>query len=72
MENCFRQKRLLFWQNRYEKVVSQGKRNDILQEIAVLNGSDMKDTCGHDVHKLKNRDAVGKDYGMTGRNIAGI
>ena len=55
---------------RYEKVVSQGKRNDILQEIAVLNGSDMKDTCGHDVHKLKNRDAVGKDYGMTGRNIA--
>lgn len=53
---------------RYEKVISQGKRNDILQEIAMLNGSDM--TCGHDVHKLKNRDAVGKDYGMTGRNIA--
>lgn len=55
---------------RYEKVVSQGKRNDILQEITRLNGSDMEDTCGHDVHKLKNRDAVGKDYGMTGRNIA--
>lgn len=55
---------------RYEKVVSQGKRNDILQEIAMLNGSEMKDTCGHDVHKLKNRDVVGKDYGMTGRNIA--
>ncbi len=55
---------------RYEKVVSQGKRNDILQEITRLNGSDMEDTCGHDVHKLKNRDVVGKDYGMTGRNIA--
>lgn len=55
---------------RYEKVISQGKRNDILQEIAMLNGSDMEDTCGHDVHKLKNRDAVGKEYGMTGRNIA--
>lgn len=55
---------------RYEKVISQGKRNDILQEIARLNGSDMEDTCGHDVHKLKNRDAVGKEYGMTGRNIA--
>ena len=55
---------------RYEKVISQGKRNDILQEIAMLNGSDMEDTCGHHVHKLKNRDAVGKDYGMTGRNIA--
>ena len=55
---------------RYEKVISQGKRNDILQEIARLNDSDMEETCGHDVHKLKNRDAVGKEYGMTGRNIA--
>lgn len=55
---------------RYEKVISQGKRNDILQEITRLNDSDMEETCGHDVHKLKNRDAVGKEYGMTGRNIA--
>lgn len=55
---------------RYEKVIGQGKRNDILQEIARLNGSDMEETCGHDVHKLKNRDVVGKEYGMTGRNIA--
>lgn len=55
---------------RYEKVISQGKRNDILQEIARLNGSDIEETCGHDVHKMKNRDAVGKEYGMTGRNIA--
>lgn len=55
---------------RYEKVISQGKRNDILQEIAKLNGSDAKETCGHDVHRLKSRDAIGKEYGMTGRNIA--
>lgn len=55
---------------RYEKVVSQGKRNDILQEIARLNGSDTEAACGHDVHKLKNRDVIGKEYGMTGRNIA--
>lgn len=55
---------------RYEKVISQGKRNDILQEIAKLNGSDVKETCGHDVHRLKSRDAIGKEYGMTGRNIA--
>lgn len=54
---------------RYEKVISQGKRNDILQEITRLNGSEMGETCGHDVHRLKNRDAVGKEYGMTGRNI---
>lgn len=55
---------------RYEKVSNQGKRNDILEEIARLNGSDMPETCGHDVHKLKSRDAIGEEYGMTGRNIA--
>ena len=54
---------------RYEKVSSQGKRNDILQEIAKLNEADTE-TCGHDVHRLKSRDAVGEEYGMTGRNIA--
>ena len=55
---------------RYEKVMCQGKRNDILEEIARLNGVDASDTCGHDVHKSKNRDSIGEDYGMTGRNIA--
>lgn len=55
---------------RYEKVSNQGKRNDILEEIAGLNSTDMAETCGHDVHRLKSRDAVGDEYGMTGRNIA--
>lgn len=55
---------------RYEKVSNQGKRNDILEEIARLNGADMEGTCGHDVHKLKSREAIGEEYGMTGRNIA--
>ena len=55
---------------RYEKVMCQGKRNDILEEIVRLNGVDASDTCGHDVHKSKNRDSIGEDYGMTGRNIA--
>lgn len=55
---------------RYEKVSSQGKRNDILEEIARLNSTDMADPCGHDVHRLKSRDTVGEEYGMTGRNIA--
>lgn len=54
---------------RYEKVSNQGKRNDILEEIAKLNGADTE-TCGHDVHRLKSRDAIGEEYGMTGRNIA--
>ena len=55
---------------RYEKVMCQGRRNDILKEIAMLNGVDAPETCGHDVHKSKSRDAIGEDYGMTGRNIA--
>ena len=55
---------------RYEKISCQGKRNDIIEEIARLNGVDVPDTCGHDVHKSKSRDSIGEDYGMTGRNIA--
>ncbi len=51
---------------RYEKISSQGKRNDIRQEIEAL-----EKTCGHDVHKLqKSRDGLGEEYGMSGRNIA--
>lgn len=51
---------------RYEKISSQGKRNDIRQEIKVL-----EETCGHDVHKSqKSHDGLGEEYGMTGRNIA--
>lgn len=54
---------------RYEKISSQGKRNDILREIAALE--DMSGTCGHDVHKSqRSRDGLGDEYGMTGRNIA--
>ena len=53
-----------------EKVSSQGRRNDILEEIARLNGQDTAGTCGHDVHRLKSRDTIGEEYGMTGRNIA--
>lgn len=52
---------------RYEKVVCQGKRNDILLEIARLEGKEI--SCGHDVHK-KTRDSIGEEYGMVGRNAA--
>ena len=63
---------------RYEKISSQGKRNDIRQEIEDLEkncGHDVhksrQRTCGHDVHKSqKSRDGLGEEYGMTGRNIA--
>lgn len=30
---------------------------------------EVSDTCGHDVHKFRSRDAIGEAYGMTGRNI---
>ncbi|NSL04159.1 ParB N-terminal domain-containing protein [Blautia glucerasea] len=51
---------------RYEKISCQGRRNDIMHEIEML-----EETCGHDVHKSqKSRDGLGKEYGMTGRNIA--
>ena len=54
---------------RYEKISSQGKRNDIRQEIEALEetcGHDVhksrQRTCGHDVHKLqKSRDGLGKE-----------
>ena len=49
---------------RYEKVISQGKRNDILHEIEEIG------TCGHDVHKSRSRGGIGEEYGRTGRNIA--
>lgn len=55
---------------RYEKISCQGRRNDIRREIEILNGKKPAETCGHDVHKLKNRDSIGEEYGMTGRNIA--
>lgn len=52
---------------RYEKVICQGKRND----IAKISGVEpSKETCGHDVHKSRTREDIGKDYGMTGRNMA--
>ena len=55
---------------RYEIVMCQGKSNDILEEIARLNGTDTSDSCGHDVHKLKNRDGLGEEYGLSGRSVA--
>ena len=57
---------------RYEKVICQGRRNDILNDIANISGVEpSKETCGHDVHKSgKSRDGLGEEYGMTGRNIA--
>lgn len=55
---------------RYEKGACQGKRNDILKEIAKLEGKTLDDTtCGHGDHKLKNRDSIGKEYELSGSSV---
>ena len=53
---------------RYSEMFSQGKRNDILRELNVLEGKD--ETCGTEFHKIKNRDALGEDYDLSGRQVA--
>lgn len=53
-----------------EKVSNQGKRNDILREIARLEGKQLDDTtCGHGDHKLKTRDSIGKEYELSGSSV---
>lgn len=55
---------------RYEKGSCQGKRNDILKEIAKLEGKTLDDTtCGHGDHKLKIRDSIGKEYELSGSSV---
>ena len=58
---------------RYSKMFSQGKRNDIIDELNRLeNPHYIREnlTCGNDFHKLKSRDKVGAEYSLTGRSIA--
>lgn len=57
----------------YSKMFSQGKRNDIINELKQLESPDYirkNSTCGNDFHKLKNRDKIGSEYSLTGRSIA--
>ena len=54
----------------YDKVCCQGKRNDIIRELELLNGIEPESTFGHNGHKLKNRDAMAAEYGFSSRNAA--
>jgi ParB family chromosome partitioning protein len=54
----------------YDKVCCQGKRNDIIRELELMNGIQKKETCGHNGHRLKSRDIVAKEYGFSSRNAA--
>lgn len=55
---------------RHEKISCQGKRNDIMKEIAALEGASQKSTCGHSDHKLRSRDSVGKEYELSGSSVS--
>lgn len=55
---------------RYDKVMCQGKRKDILEEIAKLNGMAAPESCGHSDHRLKSRDGIGAEYGLSGSSVA--
>lgn len=55
---------------RYNKVCCQGKRNDIIRELQVMSGKEPEETCGHNGHKLKSRDALAEEYGYSSRNVA--
>ena len=54
---------------RYEKGSCQGKRNDILNEIARLEGKSSDVTSGHSDQKLTTRDAIGKEYELSGSSV---
>lgn len=52
---------------RYDKVLYQRHREDIVKELEELEGGSKG---GHDVHHSKNRDGLGEEYGLSGRSVA--
>lgn len=54
---------------RYEKESCQGRRSDILEEIARLEGKSVPETCGHGDHRMKTRDQIGAEYELSGSSV---
>ena len=56
---------------RYDKISSQGKRNDILRELVILEGKEQLDsiTSGHSDQKFS-RENLGDEYGLSGSSVA--
>lgn len=52
---------------RYDKVLYQRQREHIMAEVAKLEGVSLKG--GHGDHLFKNRDALGKEYGLSGSSV---
>lgn len=58
---------------RYSKMICQGRRNDIVEELKRLENPDgirEDGTCGIECHKSKSRDVVGAEYDLKGRAVA--
>jgi len=57
----------------HSKMFSQGKRNDILEQIEMLGkplDTNENGTCAQIAHKLKSRDIVAKEYGLSKDTVA--
>lgn len=52
---------------RYDKVLYQRKRDEIITELKELEGG--SDNGGHDVHLSKNRDFLSNEHGLSGRHV---
>lgn len=52
---------------RYDKVLYQRKRDEILSELKVQEGTEEK--SGHCDQLLKNRDNLGQKYGLSGSSV---
>ena len=58
---------------RYSKMFSQGKRNDIIEELERLSNPDYSretTSSGTEFHRTKSRDKLGAGYDLTGRAVA--
>lgn len=52
---------------RYRMIKNQGKRNDIIRELQILNGEAVPETAQP---AENNREAIGKQYGLSGSSVA--
>lgn len=53
---------------RYDKVLYQRKRDEIITELQALESIEEKG--GHGVHLSKHRDELGDEYGLSGRSVS--
>ncbi len=57
---------------RYDKVLYQRKKDEIIAELKQLEGCDsgQNEKGGHSDHLSKNRDSLGQEYGLSGSSVA--